>query len=105
MIPCLSCGRHVREASACPFCESNTWRAVAAVATAAVLTACYGVPPDDTNLPVSEDADGDGFAADVDCNDSDAAINPDAVELCADQIDNDCDGAVDDADTEGCTTP
>ena len=44
------------------------------------------------------DADGDGFDSDVDCNDADAAINPDAVEVC-DAVDNNCDGAVDDADS------
>lgn len=61
------------------------------------------------------DADGDGFgdpAAGVeaceapagtvdnngDCDDADAAVNPGAAEVCADGVDNDCDGEVD----EGC---
>ena len=59
------------------------------------------------------DADGDGAGAgtgitacaaptghvtnDEDCNDADAAINPDASEVC-DSVDNDCDGLIDDAD-------
>lgn len=40
------------------------------------------------------DADGDGYASDVDCNDDDPAVNPGADEVC-DSIDNNCDGAID----------
>ena len=45
-----------------------------------------------------EDADGDGWAACEDCDDADAAVNPDATEIC-DEVDNDCDDLVDDEDT------
>ena len=44
------------------------------------------------------DADDDGYFAEagcgteIDCNDSDAAVNPDAQEICGDGIDQDCDG-------------
>jgi Ca2+-binding RTX toxin-like protein len=52
------------------------------------------------------DADGDGFAAEVnDCNDSDSAINPTAAEA-DDGIDNNCNGMVDegfDLDGDGVT--
>ncbi len=50
------------------------------------------------------DADNDGFSAGltcdgvVDCNDSDPEINPNASEVCFDELDNNCDNAVD----EGC---
>jgi hypothetical protein len=44
------------------------------------------------SLPV--DLDGDGFAATVDCDDDNAAVYPNAEELC-DGLDNDCDSAVD----------
>ena len=45
------------------------------------------------------DNDGDGFSSFADCNDNDASINANAIEIC-DGVDNNCDGAVD----EGCST-
>lgn len=45
------------------------------------------------------DADGDGFAACEECNDALATVNPDAEETC-NQIDDDCDGMIDDADDD-----
>ncbi|MBK9016532.1 MAG: hypothetical protein IPM82_22020 [Saprospiraceae bacterium] len=42
-----------------------------------------------------KDEDNDGFYNYVDCNDQNAAVNPDATEVC-DDIDNDCSGQADD---------
>ncbi len=51
------------------------------------------------------DGDGDGFSQEEDCNDADPAIHPEAREAC-DDLDNDCDGLVDDEDpdVQGTTT-
>jgi hypothetical protein len=38
------------------------------------------------------DNDGDGFAVEDDCNDEDAAVNPDGEETIGDGIDSNCDG-------------
>jgi hypothetical protein len=51
-------------------------------------------------VPICPDADGDSFAQDVDCNDGNPAINPNAPDVCGDGIDNDCSGEAD----EGCVT-
>jgi hypothetical protein len=68
-------------------------------------------PADDTGGkdPVGEtDRDGDGFTeSQGDCDDYDAQVSPDAAELC-DDVDNNCDGEIDEgvtltlyADTDG----
>ena len=45
------------------------------------------------------DADGDGFPADEDCDDEDATVSPAATEVC-DDVDNDCDGDIDEGVTD-----
>lgn len=51
-------------------------------------------------LDVLTDDDMDGFNSDVDCDDSDSAINPDAAEVCTDGVDNNCNEQIDGADPE-----
>lgn len=55
---------------------------------------CDGITPQD-----EADADGDGVrVCDGDCDDDVAAVAPGLAEICDDGLDNDCDGATDDAD-------
>lgn len=67
------------------------------LAPSAALAVC-----EDPNAPRAPgpdeaiDCDEDGFApADGDCDDALADVNPDAVEVCANDRDDDCDGEVD----------
>lgn len=58
----------------------------------------------DTAPPI--DLDGDGYAAEEDCADDDAARNPGAAEIPYDGIDQDCDGAdLADVDDDGVPWP
>jgi len=55
-------------------------------------------PPDDTIKDDTGveyvDSDGDGYNSDEDCDDGDPTVHPGAEEAC-DEVDNDCDGEVD----------
>jgi cysteine-rich repeat protein len=62
-------------------------------------------PSNDPNCQLlCPDGDSDGYSTagdgcgPIDCNDSDASVNPGAAEICDDFKDNDCDGLVDAAD-------
>ncbi|MBU2634225.1 MAG: hypothetical protein KJ674_03185 [Nanoarchaeota archaeon] len=46
-----------------------------------------------------DDEDGDGYCSD-DCDDANENINPSALEICDDLVDNDCDGLIDDLDSD-----
>lgn len=52
------------------------------------------------NLTGNADEDADGFDTSEDCDDANAAIHPEADEICVNSIDENCDGVADD----GCDT-
>lgn len=110
LVPCPTCARPVfADAESCPFCAARSRRtsrlgmALMGAVAPVVLAACYGPPMgdkyDDTGTAM--DLDGDGFYTPEDCDDADSAVNPEAIEVCDDTIDNDCDGKID-ADDEDC---
>ena len=66
------------------------------------LLACRNGDKDTEVDPEREDLDGDGFIALVDCNDADPMTYPGADETC-DQLDNDCDGNIDENPVDGDT--
>lgn len=53
-----------------------------------------GVDNDCDAITIDDDQDSDGVTVTDDCNDYDAAINADAIDVC-DGVDNNCDGVVD----------
>ncbi len=83
----------------------------------AVLLACAAAPsswvsgsdpltsapgPSAPDVVPEGDVDGDGYFAEDDCNDANAAVHPDALEVWYDGVDSDCDGASDyDSDFDG----
>ncbi|MDP2313426.1 MAG: MopE-related protein [Pseudomonadota bacterium] len=73
-------------------------RTFLSLALLATLVGCRQEDPGPKEEPPVTliDADADGFDEESDCDDTDSAVNPEAVEVC-DGLDNDCDSVVDDA--------
>src|SRR5262252_8721015 len=55
------------------------------------------------SLCSSNDCDGDGYPTPADCNDADPMVNPGAYDFRGNNVDDDCNGVVDDP-VEACET-
>src|SRR4029453_7709789 len=55
----------------------------------------------DADTDPGADADKDGYTADVDCDDADPAVHPDATETCGNDKDDNCNGMSDGCDWSG----
>jgi hypothetical protein len=82
-------------------------RLLLSLVPALVLSGCGllgGETKDEDSKPGlldDHDVDGDGFTYDEDCDDDNAAINPDAPEICdPGDVDEDCNGLADNADPD-----
>jgi hypothetical protein len=62
-------------------------------------------PPPPPPQPQPVDNDGDGYVDNVDCNDNNIAINPGAQEDCTDNVDNNCNGLIDNQDPAAVNCP
>jgi len=103
LLPCTRCASLVpSQAVGCPHCGATALggeeaRPAAMVLLGLTMAGCeiigqpeYGVVISDTGYL---DSDGDGYSVDEgDCDDTDAAIHPDAEETAGDGVDSNCDG-------------
>lgn len=53
-----------------------------------------------TTDEIISDADSDGWSVPLDCDDNAVGVHPSAAEIVGNQIDDDCDGVIDEVDTE-----
>ena len=92
---CPRCAQLIHEdARCCPFCcaKRSTVSGTAAMALMGLALSASACAQDLYGIAYT-DEDGDGYSAEVDdCDDSDASVNPGAIDTVDDGVDSNCDG-------------
>jgi hypothetical protein len=71
---------------------STTWSGERIWSSMCSMSMNDGIGPDDVSFDTLPDGDGDGYAAEDDCDDTDGSIHPFAGDIYGDGVDSDCDG-------------
>lgn len=86
--------------SCCSNCISKTEYDSAITTLEQRISALEAIIGNGNPLPL--DADADGYSTSQgDCNDNNSSINPDATEICSNDLDENCDGQIDEGCHEG----
>ena len=109
LVTCGSCGlHHFAGEEICPHCATkkkyiqlSSMQTPSALLLGLTISGCAGMIGEAEYgvAVVMTDLDGDEFYQADDCDDENADINPNAEEIC-DDVDNDCDGLIDEDDPD-----
>ena len=101
LVICEHCQGVIRSGEACPHCggahrSSRIAKGIVLMGLTVTMGCPTAVTADYGSAAESgwedEDFDGDGYTADVDCDDGDETIHPDAEETPGDEVDSNCNG-------------
>jgi formylglycine-generating enzyme required for sulfatase activity len=107
------CGNAFLQGTDCDDTDPDVYPGAAEICKDGLDNDCDGQIDENCSGTTCTDADKDGYYVEagcgnafvdgIDCDDNNAAIHPDAAEICGDRKDNDCDGQVDENCSGTCT--